>query len=92
MRSSHGCPSPSSVNLSDDGSPFSQSKRLECPPGHKASKVRKHKAKPYNVNLLFEDILGYEAKSNELHERDVALKAAAEERKRNFIREMEEKN
>ncbi|KAK1582618.1 hypothetical protein Q3G72_016805 [Acer saccharum] len=32
MRSPHGCPSPSSVNLSDDGSPFSQSEGLERPP------------------------------------------------------------
>ena len=91
MRSPHGRPSPSSVNLSDDGSPFSQSEGLERPPGRKASKARKQKAKPYNVNLLFEDILRYEARSNELYEHDVALKAAAEERKRNFFREMEEK-
>ncbi|KAK1578366.1 hypothetical protein Q3G72_029740 [Acer saccharum] len=86
MRTPDGRPSPSSVNLSDDGSPFSQFEGLELPPGRKASKARKQKAKPYNVNLLSEDILGYEARSNELYERDVALKAAAEERKRNFIR------
>ncbi|KAK0585880.1 hypothetical protein LWI29_035630 [Acer saccharum] len=91
MRTPDGRPSPSSVNLSDDGSPFSQFEGLERPPGRKASKARKQKAKPYNVNLLSEDILGYEARSNELYERDVALKAAAEERKRNFVREMEEK-
>ncbi|KAK4852776.1 hypothetical protein QYF36_026974 [Acer negundo] len=57
MRSLHGRPSLSSVNLGDDGSPFSQSKGLERPLGHKASKTRKHKANPYNVNLLSEDIL-----------------------------------
>ena len=62
MRSPHGRPSPSSVNLSDDASPFSQSEGLERPPGCKASKARKQKAKPYNVNLLSEDILGYEAR------------------------------
>ncbi|KAK3217846.1 hypothetical protein Dsin_011816 [Dipteronia sinensis] len=89
MRSPHGRLSPSSVNLSDDGSPFSQSEGLERPLRCKASKARKQKAKPYNVKLLYEDILGYEARSNELYERDVALKAVTEERKRNFVREME---
>ncbi|TXG54272.1 hypothetical protein EZV62_019528 [Acer yangbiense] len=64
MRSPYGRPSPSSVNLSDDGSMFSQSEGLERPLGRKASKARKHKAKPYNVNLLSEDILGYEARTS----------------------------
>ncbi|KAK3229663.1 hypothetical protein Dsin_001544 [Dipteronia sinensis] len=91
MRSPHGRPSPSSINLSDDGSLFSQSEGLERPPGRKASKARKQKAKPYNVNLLPDDILGYEARSNDFYKRDVTLKAVAEERKRNFVREMEEK-
>ncbi|KAK2642291.1 hypothetical protein Ddye_024054 [Dipteronia dyeriana] len=91
MRSPHGRLSPSLVNLSDDGSPFSQSEGLEHPPRRNKSKARKQKAKPYNVNLLSKDILGYEAQSNELYERDVALKAATEERKRIFVREIEEK-
>ncbi|KAK1552057.1 hypothetical protein Q3G72_009686 [Acer saccharum] len=82
MRSPHGRPSPSSINLSDDGSPFSQSEGLERPPRRIALKTRKQKAKPYNINLLFEDILGYEARSNELYERDVALKEAVEETKK----------
>ncbi|KAK4859207.1 hypothetical protein QYF36_001403 [Acer negundo] len=87
MRSSHGRPSSSSVNHSDDGSLFSQYEGLERPPGRKTSTARKHKAKPYNINLLSEDILEYEARSNELYEHNVALKAAVEERKRNFVRD-----
>ncbi|KAK1553745.1 hypothetical protein Q3G72_002957 [Acer saccharum] len=91
-RSPHGRPLPSLVNLSDNGSPFSQSEGLECPSGSKASKARKHKAKTYNINLLSDDILRYKAISDELYECEVTLKAVVEERKRIFIREMEEKN
>ncbi|KAK3221218.1 hypothetical protein Dsin_008243 [Dipteronia sinensis] len=64
---------------------------LERRPGCKVSKARKYKAMTNNVNLLSEDILGYETRSNELYERDIALRVAAKERKRNFVREMEER-
>ncbi|KAK1570734.1 hypothetical protein Q3G72_006346 [Acer saccharum] len=83
MRSPHGRLLPSSVNLSDDGSPFSQG--LECPPGRKASKARKYKAKTDNVNLLSKDILRYETRSNKFYEHDVAMKATVDERKRNLF-------
>ncbi|KAK2634319.1 hypothetical protein Ddye_029111 [Dipteronia dyeriana] len=74
MKSPHGCLSSISVNLSDDGSPFSQSEGLEGLPGRKTSKARKHKTKTNNVNLLSKDILGYETRSIELYERDATLR------------------